>query len=97
MSSNNVYAKLQILRHLDNRIQVHKDAISFCQEVLQRKSVEWETMVHNDLSRPIRDVDLVVTVGGDGTLLKASHFMDDSIPLVGVNSDPTQVDEVQVH
>lgn len=97
VSSNNVYAKLQILRHLDNRIQVHKDAISFCQEVLQRKSVEWETMVHNDLSRPIRDVDLVVTVGGDGTLLKASHFMDDSIPLVGVNSDPTQVDEVQVH
>ncbi|XP_010675276.2 NADH kinase isoform X1 [Beta vulgaris subsp. vulgaris] len=88
-------SNIKILRHLDNRIQVHKDAISFCQEVLQRKSVEWETMVHNDLSRPIRDVDLVVTVGGDGTLLKASHFMDDSIPLVGVNSDPTQVDEVE--
>ena len=38
--------------------------------------------------------DLAVVVGGDGTLLQASHFMDDSIPVVGVNSDPTQVEEV---
>ncbi|KNA02855.1 hypothetical protein SOVF_214700, partial [Spinacia oleracea] len=76
-------------------IQVHRDAISFCQEVLKRKSVEWETLFHTDLSRPIRDVDLVVTVGGDGTLLQASHFMDDSVPVVGVNSDPTQVEEVE--
>lgn len=85
----------KILHHLENRIQVHKDAIRFCQEVLQRKSVEWETLFHNDLSRPIRDVDLVVTVGGDGTLLQASHFMDDSVPVVGVNSDPTQAVEVE--
>ncbi|GMN71138.1 hypothetical protein TIFTF001_054043 [Ficus carica] len=37
---------------------------------------------------------MVVTVGGDGTLLQASHFMDDSIPVLGVNSDPTQAEEV---
>lgn len=94
LESNNLYIKLQMLRHLDNRIQVHKDAINFCQEVLQRKSIDCETLFHNELSRPIRNVDLVVTVGGDGTLLQASHFMDDSIPVVGVNSDPTQVEEV---
>lgn len=39
-------------------------------------------------------MDLVVTVGGDGTLLQASHFMDDSIPVLGVNSDPTKAEEV---
>ncbi|XP_057539941.1 NADH kinase [Amaranthus tricolor] len=88
-------ANSKMLRHLDNRIQVHKDAINFCQEVLQRKSIDCETLFHNELSRPIRNVDLVVTVGGDGTLLQASHFMDDSIPVVGVNSDPTQVEEVE--
>nr|GMN71176.1 hypothetical protein TIFTF001_054048 [Ficus carica] len=38
---------------------------------------------------------MVVTVGGDGTLLQASHFMDDSIPVLGVNSDPTQAEEVE--
>ena len=51
-------------------------------------------MQRNHLSNPIRDVDLVITVGGDGTLLRASHFLDSSIPILGVNSDPTCSDEV---
>ncbi|XP_024019491.1 NADH kinase [Morus notabilis] len=85
----------QVLRYLENRLKVHKDAIKFCQDVLRDKPVEWEPIFRNDLSRPISDVDLIVTVGGDGTLLQASHFIDDSIPVIGVNSDPTQVDEVK--
>lgn len=32
--------------------------------------------------------DLVVTVGGDGTLLAASHLLGDGCPLVGINSAP---------
>jgi NAD+ kinase len=32
--------------------------------------------------------DLVVTVGGDGTLLAASHQVGDGTPIVGVNSAP---------
>ena len=75
---------------------MHKDAINFCQDVLQNKPVEWKAMFRNDLSHPLRNVDLVVTVGGDGTLLQSSHFIDDSIPVVGVNSDPTQVEEVSI-
>jgi NAD+ kinase len=35
------------------------------------------------------DVELVVSVGGDGTLLSASHNLNDDIPILGVNSDPT--------
>lgn len=41
-------------------------------------------------------MDLVISVGGDGTLLQASHFLDDSVPIVGVNSDPTRVEEVSL-
>ncbi|PON69824.1 NAD kinase [Parasponia andersonii] len=85
----------QVLRYLENRLKVHKDAINFCQDVLQNKPVQWKAIFRNDLSHPIRNVDLVVTVGGDGTLLQASHFIDDSIPVLGVNSDPTQVQEVE--
>jgi NAD+ kinase len=33
-------------------------------------------------------VDLVVTIGGDGTLLAASHQIGDGIPLLGINSAP---------
>ncbi len=32
--------------------------------------------------------DLVVTVGGDGTLLRASHEIGDGIPVLGINSAP---------
>ncbi|KDP33218.1 hypothetical protein JCGZ_12740 [Jatropha curcas] len=85
----------QVLHYLDNRRKVHKDAVNFCKDILQQKSVDWEPILRTDLSQPIRDFDLVVTVGGDGTLLQASHFMDDSTPVLGVNSDPTQVEEVE--
>lgn len=40
------------------------------------------------LSRIPHRVDLVVTVGGDGTLLAASHQIGDGIPLLGINSAP---------
>lgn len=35
-----------------------------------------------------RRLDLVVTVGGDGTLLAASHQIGEGIPLLGINSAP---------
>lgn len=37
---------------------------------------------------PIRDYDLVITVGGDGTFLETSHFIEKSV-LIGVNSAPS--------
>ncbi|XP_052206304.1 NADH kinase-like [Diospyros lotus] len=85
----------KVLSYLDNRRKVHKDAINFCQDILQKKNVNWQPILRSHLSQAIRDVDLVVTVGGDGTLLQASHFLDDSVPVLGVNSDPTQAEEVE--
>ncbi|PWA69920.1 NADH kinase [Artemisia annua] len=85
----------KVLSFLDNRCKVHRDAIEFCQNILRRKPVDWDATFRTNLSQPIHDVDLVVTVGGDGTLLQASHLLNDSIPLLGVNSDPTQPHEVQ--
>lgn len=38
-------------------------------------------------------MDLVISVGGDGTVLSASHFLGDNIPLVGVNSDPDRAED----
>ncbi|GKC63068.1 NADH kinase [Tanacetum coccineum] len=85
----------KVLSFLDNRCKVHRDAIEFCQNILRRKPVDWDATFRSNLSQPIHYVDLVVTVGGDGTLLQASHLLNDSIPLLGVNSDPTQPHEVQ--
>ncbi|KAL3651113.1 hypothetical protein CASFOL_007516 [Castilleja foliolosa] len=84
----------KVLRYLHDRTLAHKNAINFFQNILEKKSVDWKPVFRRDLSEPIRDVDLVITVGGDGTLLQASHLMDDSIPVLGVNSDPTRPEEV---
>lgn len=40
-----------------------------------------------DLTHTLDDVDLVISVGGDGTLLHASHHVKE-IPVLGVNSSP---------
>ena len=85
---------LQVLSYLDDRCRVHKDTIDLCQSVLENKSLDWTSVQRNNFSQPIRDVDLVITVGGDGTLLRASHFLDSSVPILGVNSDPTCPKEV---
>jgi NAD+ kinase len=34
-----------------------------------------------------KELDLVVTIGGDGTLLRASHWVSD-VPILGINSAP---------
>ncbi len=36
----------------------------------------------------VRDEELVVTVGGDGTFLDASHSVRNNVPMLGVNSAP---------
>lgn len=76
---------------------VHKKAINFCENILTKKFTNSKIVLRSDLCKPVRDVDLVITIGGDGTLLHAAHFIDDSIPLLGVNSDPTQPEEVWFH
>ena len=36
------------------------------------------------------DIDLAITIGGDGTFLETSHFIDAHTPIIGVNSDPSR-------
>lgn len=82
--------------NLQDRHIVHEQTVRMCRDTLSRRQahIQFEMHLRDELQSPIRDVDLVITVGGDGTLLQASHYLDSSIPVLGVNSDPTQIDEV---
>lgn len=51
--------------------------------------VSWYDRPHGFQVQPGKPCDLVVTVGGDGTLLAASHGIGPGVPLLGVNSSPT--------
>lgn len=44
--------------------------------------------VNELLPADLHDIDLVVVVGGDGTMLTTSHYLPSNIPVLGVNSDP---------
>ncbi|XP_078153810.1 NAD(H) kinase 3 [Carex rostrata] len=85
----------KVLRYLDDRCRVHKETINRCTTIIEKRFPEWQLVMRNNLSQSIRHFDLVITVGGDGTLLRASHFIDDSVPVLGVNSDPTNSLEVE--
>lgn len=41
----------------------------------------------NEVSSPIKDYDLVVTLGGDGTFLRTASYINDETPIMGINTD----------
>jgi NAD+ kinase len=68
----------------------HVASVATVEECLRRHRVEVRAVRHFD-RRLAAWADLVVTVGGDGTFLRASHSVDegargDGVPMVGVNS-----------
>jgi len=38
--------------------------------------------------RHFKDKDIVITIGGDGTFLKTTHYVSAKTPMLGVNSNP---------
>src|SRR4029450_11290247 len=63
----------------------HYEALEHIQTELARRDIEFRAVARIDLTAMVSDVDLVISVGGDGTFLDASHYID-SIPLLGINS-----------
>ncbi len=75
--------------------EVHDDALKIVRGVLERIVEERgidvgytarETVRRADFSGP----DLVIVLGGDGTLTSIAHSIDDITPIMGVNSHPRE-------
>jgi NAD+ kinase len=66
----------------------HARSIGVVHAALDERQIEWVER-HEFPERPIRGYDLVVPIGGDGTLLAASHALRNSTPILGVNSAPS--------
>lgn len=66
---------------------VHLAAIDRCAKSLRDAGYKVQRTYRARLG-DLKDFDLIVTVGGDGTLLDVSHHIDHPIDLLGVNSDP---------
>ena len=64
----------------------HKGAVAQVFDVLQRTGWDFEHVRRDEFTGP-KGSDLVISVGGDGTVLHASH-QTIGVPVLGVNSDP---------
>ena len=65
--------------------------------LLRKQNVHFSCVNRVEMDRQhLADADLIVSVGGDGTVLSAAHFLDHgTIPMLGVNSDPISRQETE--
>ena len=86
-------------KRLEQRYQAHKQCVNGLLSVLRHHQVNFSCVNRVELDRQhLADIDLMVAVGGDGTVLSAAHFLDHgTIPLLGINSDPnTSIEDKRV-
>jgi NAD+ kinase len=68
----------------------HKKTVDAVLSYLKEKSVPCRILdSHGVLKTNFRDIDIIITVGGDGTFLRAAHFMKKQAVICGINSDPS--------
>ncbi len=72
--------------------RVHQQTLAAVTAALRRLGAPADLVYRADLRTTAR-YDLVVSVGGDGTVLQASHVVADT-PVLGVNSDPRRSEAV---
>lgn len=75
------------VRNLKRSSAAHEATVGALLEILDKHGAR-VTLVDAAKPRLPKGVDLVLTVGGDGTLLLASHYIGADVPLLGINSAP---------
>jgi NAD+ kinase len=64
----------------------HLETLVHVEAELTKRGIAFRSLARADMpDQLVTDVDLIITVGGDGTFLDASHHVID-VPLLGVNS-----------
>ena len=76
-----VYTKLKNL--------AEKRTLHVVEKTLKKYNANYIISKRERLNKKLfQNKELVIAVGGDGTFLRASHFIFDKTPILGVNSDP---------
>ena len=65
----------------------HVDTLETIYAELKKRGIEYDSCHRAELDTKAQHCDLLITVGGDGTFLDASHSLK-SKPMMGVNSAP---------
>src|SRR3989338_1843865 len=66
-----------------------KQTLHVVEKTLKKYNVNYTSSKKEGLNKKsFQNKDFVIAVGGDGTFLRASHFIFNKTPILGVNSDP---------
>jgi len=77
-----------LLVYSEKQTKNHLVACAETKRVLNKLNKNFFAVSTRELTREhFRDKELIITVGGDGTFVRATHFLKET-PIVGINSDP---------
>ena len=66
-----------------------KSTLQIVKNTLKKHKINYNSVNREKLNKNLfQNKDLIIAAGGDGTFLRASQFIFDKTPLLGVNSDP---------
>ena len=69
------------------RSKKEKNTINTVKNTLEKYNIKNRFIKREKLNKNLfKNADLVIAIGGDGTFLRAAHFIFDKKPLLGVNS-----------
>lgn len=69
--------------------KMQKSTLEIVKNTLKKYKKNYKISVRENLNKKLfKNKNLIIAVGGDGTFLRASHFIFNKTPILGVNSDP---------
>ena len=80
-----------VLEQLETSHGEHYQCLETLRHALKKLSIGFEETSRQTFDGPVSGYDAVITVGGDGTLLAASHYIGDQTPVLGVRSSSASV------
>jgi len=82
-----MFKKILVI-HSDKETKTHIDTVGKVRNILENRKVDFNFVKYNDLKESdFEGVDLVISLGGDGTFVRAANFIRDQT-ILGINSDP---------
>jgi NAD+ kinase len=75
----------EVVKRVKQAHEEHVETLEHLEKELTRRGVQYRSVARAELDYVVRDVDLMIAVGGDGTFLDASHSLD-TVPVLGINS-----------
>ena len=67
----------------------HRASFEQVQRDLRELGLRFDVRLRYHLKKPISAYDLVITIGGDGTFLETSHYLESGV-MLGINSAPSE-------